>query len=1213
MTKNPKVAAPGHDQHGDSSQHTRKRDKFFNMFRSDKPKAHAKPLAARLEKKIHDTRFVPGDAQISAGCSTASSSSEASTQPTVEKATIRLDIFSTNVAKPAFKITVPKFGARIENTPQLALCSSLLPKSPALSPSKEPNLEINLLQTEEASQDTPINDANRNWIKAIEQSPMEQRHIRWLLERMVEEFAKDAVKGSAAITEVILLGPVLGYEHYRKLLNCFINEFEKAVILDDDLLHGLVQLVQCASEGYLVADDLIKILTILRTRLQRTNQQSTTHPYHLTLAVSRLLDVMAKHEVKDLDRVEQHEPLGAVLSSLRESSDPFLMYQASYAFQALQCVPDNETVLQAVVRQSGVVAESLIGIAGVFNLNLSGFLEGLGQLQKTIVETVGIAKLAIEGTRSLIDSGKGVFAAIKEGVRTGNKRLWYPAIVGATALVQAGRLADFETIVREAPCRHSPEFQWGICQLLGEIAVDSTWESAIRREAVDFLVELYTNDSEWGRDASVKAWILTILRIISEDPEQSIHVPAAILQQGMDKAEPVKFAKPYLLRSHLPMPLISPLLARVQEIPSVERDLDQLRAQRRRNHDQKVYIPPQAKASLQASDKETKPLMDLVKGFLGSDRQVFLVLGDSGAGKSTFNRHLENELWKEYTVGGPMPLFINLPAVAENYRDIIGEQLRTHKISEEKIKELKDHRQMVLICDGYDESQLEINLHTANKLSHIGPPNTKMIISCRSTYLGQDYHSQFHPQTSDRYSDTAANLYTEAVIVPFSSDQIKDYVDQFVRDSEVHKLIGESPVWSTEVYVNMLQSIPNMMELVKNPFLLSLSLRALPRVVKDAIDLTKVKVTRLTLYNSFTDQWLDINKRRLESITLAAETTKALKELREEGFALSAIDFLKRLAAAIFKEQGGNPIVQYMPRSDKGTWKSNFFGTEPDIVLLRESSPLSRAGVQHRFMHRSLLEYFYSRHIHEAQTLMSGSVQDLANHTLGQTNLVKESSIVDFLAEHVESDLAFKQQLHQTIELSKTDTKATQAAANAITILVRAGVTFNGADLRSIQISGADLSDGQFDSAQLQGANLSNTNLRSIWLRQADLSNAQMRGAQFGEWPFLIEENEVTSSAYSPDGNTFAVGLEHGTIHLYSTVTWEKTHILSCHTSDVNSAVFSPNGQKIASGSRDKTVRLWDAHSGAPGVILSGHTEAVWSVVFSPNGQQIASGSGDKT
>ncbi|KAF9933572.1 hypothetical protein BGZ67_004200 [Mortierella alpina] len=531
---------------------------------------------------------------------------------------------------------------------------------------------------------------------------------------------------------------------------------------------------------------------------------------------------MAKHEVKDLDRVEQHEPLGGVLSSLRSSSDPFLMYQAPYAFQALQCVPDDETVLQEVMRHSKVVAESLFSIAD--------------QLQKAIIDTVGIAKTAIEGTRSLIESGQGVFGAIKGGVSSGYKRAWYTAIIGADALVREGRLADFKEVVLKAAFSQSHEFQWGICQLLGEIAIDPVWESATHQEAVDFLVELYASDPDWGQDASVTAWMLTILRWDSDSTDRSIKIPVS-LQQAMDEPQVTAFAKSYPLITRLVQPEVSPLLARVQEIPYVERDLDQLRTKQLEEHSQHVYIPPQAKVNFHASDDDTLPLMDLVKDFLNSDRHVFLVLGNSGAGKSTFNRHLKHELWREYKQGDPVPLFINLPAVTGCYRDIIGEQLRIHSFSESKIKALKENRKMILICDGYDETQLKINLHTGNMLHQKGQADTKMVISCRSTYLGQDYRDQFRPQYNDRYIGTAVNLFTEAVIVPFLSAQIEDYVNQFVRDPEVHKLIGHRPTWSTENYMITLRSIPNMMELVKNPFLLSLSLRALPSVVKDMADL----------------------------------------------------------------------------------------------------------------------------------------------------------------------------------------------------------------------------------------------------------------------------------------------------------------------------------------------------------------------------------------
>ncbi|GJJ77482.1 protein HIRA/HIR1 [Entomortierella parvispora] len=1032
------------------------------------------------------------------------------------------DMFPANVSRSESEISLPKLGDRIKNTPQLVLCARLA-------------------KTARAALPPPISaypPDQLKWIEDLESHPFEKEHLYRLVTRMVDAFIQHPSKDFNIIREIVLLGPTLDKEHYRKLLNCFLTGFGNDTLLDVNLLRGLVQLVQCASEGYLIEEDLVIIMSILRVRLQDAHQRPSEHLYDLALALSNILDVMVRHEVKDLQRVEQHEPLQKVLSGLQGSSDPFLMYQASYAFQALQFIPDNETVLQAVMRHSGVIADGLINVSGIVNLDLGGFLKGLGQIQQTTVATIGILKAAAEGARSLIESGQSAFQAIQGGINSRNKRAWYPAVVGASAMVQKGKLYDFKVVVTSAACR--------------------------------------------AKDI------------------------------------------PYPLGFQVQLPDHWPLLDQVQEIPTVERDINRLRDQRLEDYRQSVYIPPLAKPSLQALDKDALPLMDMVQEFLRSDQQVFLVLGDSGAGKSTFNRHLERELWSSYKPGEAIPLFINLPAIDRPDQDLIRKQLQLYNFSDIQIQELKRHYRIILICDGYDETQLKVNLHTSNLLNQKGQPDTKMIISCRSGFVDQDYRHQFQPQQIDRYRATETNLYKEAAIAPFLGDQIQDYVRQFVQDPEVHKLMGDRAVWSSDEYMDKLSSIPNLMELVKNPFLLTLALRALPSVVEGASDIAKIRMTRLTLYNSFIDQWLAVNQDRLTSSLTNSNPSKdtkvALQELLAEGFAASALDFLKDLAATIFHEQNGNPVVQYRPRRDKNTWKARFFSFEPDVTLLRDSSPLSRVGDQYRFIHRSLLEYFYCRHIHEAgdtdtedTDMETNGSQDLTNHPLRDRNLVREPSIIQFLSEYAQEDLVFKERLHQIIQLSKADEQAGQAAANAITILVRAGVRFNGADLNGIRIPGADLSYGELDSVQLQGADLRNTTLRNIWLRRADLTNACLDNAEFGELPSLLEPDIVNCCVFSPDGSTFATGIDDGSISVYDTTTWKTIHTFEGHTEGVWGVVYSPTGQQIASRSWDHTVRLWDMQTGSHGPILTGHTGEILGVVYSPSGRVIASCSRDGT
>ncbi|CAO3565205.1 unnamed protein product [Mortierella alpina] len=727
------------DNRSISSQKPRKRDKFLNIFRSSKHEDKAKAEDDHSETKDHHDRAASTDtASVVSGLKLSSSETASQlNELTSNMSEAHLSVFLDNVSRTTTGITPPSLDARFDRTSQLALCITLLSKNTAAS------LESKSLETasdlaNKTSWSASPEGVEQEWVQAIEGHPIKQEHLRWLASRIVEEFIKHAVKDPIAVSEVVLLGSVLDQAHYRKLLNCFIEELNKAVLLDVDLLQGLVQLIQCSSPTYLDADDLVKILSILRVRLTETHHQSSEHLFHLTLAVARLLDVMAEpaHQVKDLSRVEEREPLAKVLAGLQGSSDPYLMYQALYAFQALQYIPDNESTLEAVLRHSLGAAESLIKVSGVIQLNFDGLFEGLKQMQETVEKTYGIAKSTYEGVSSLIDSGRGLFDSLKKGVVSGHKHPWYPAVVTATALCRAGQLKDFSTLVREVPCRRDPRFQWGVSQLLGEIAMDQEWALSLREQAVTFLGNLYLHDADWGQDDSVKSWMLTILRKISEVPNPTVREAALTFLQASTNDGSAAVAHPYPLRSRLPSPAASPLLAIVQEIPYVEYDLDKLRSRRLKNYNQTVYIPPQAKANMQVSDKEAVSLMQRVEDFLKSDGQVFLILGDSGAGKSTFNRYLEHELWTAYKPGGPIPLFINLPAVAERYQDIIIAQLRIYKFPEAKTKELKENRKMILICDGYDETQLKVNLHSENMFNQEEQADIKMVISCRSTYLG---------------------------------------------------------------------------------------------------------------------------------------------------------------------------------------------------------------------------------------------------------------------------------------------------------------------------------------------------------------------------------------------------------------------------------------------------------------------------------------------
>ncbi|KAG0378912.1 hypothetical protein BGX24_002406 [Mortierella sp. AD032] len=1167
------------------------------------------------------------------------------------------NIFSQNVAPPTLSTSFPPPGVRFENTAQLAYCGNLLRKS--LSP----------FSGAACTSDEPLDPIQRALIEPYAQSEDEANQVRWLIQRVVEEFAADSLKTTAVLSEVLLLASSLDQECYRKLLNCVITQFETAILVDIDLLLGVVYLVESASSDYLEPDDLVRILTVLRIRLQETHSQSTKHPYYLTLALSRLLDVMVDGKVKDLQRVVEQEPLSALFNQLKDSTDPYLKHQAIYAFQGLLHVPNDETRRQFMLRHAGNITMGLLGVASVCKLDLGQLKDGADHLYKAAGDAHEVGTKIVGGMRTLFESGQGIWASVRGGIFSGGRHLWYSTLREAEEHIRYGRLQNFNRLVLEAPCHAHIEFQWRICQLLGEIAVDTRWEIATRHHAVNFLAEFYRNDSIRTPYMDIDRWVLNILRQFMASLDASISDHTKLVLHGLEKAGDASKQElyrdtltaslpPHPIKAHQSIPSSSELLARVQAIPAIDYDLQRLKDRILEKQDNALYIPPQAKSNLQSPDSALFPLMEKALGFLTGPGMVFLLLGDSGGGKSTFNLQLERTLWKTYKRGDPIPLHINLPSINNPQQDMIGEQLRRLNFSDTQIMELKQNRRLIVICDGYDESQQVVNLHHTNMLNQPGQWDTKIIISCRTQYLGPNYHSRFVPQGSGAYDRSAQNLFQEAVIAPFTKEQIQRYVDIYVP--------LEPRTWRTQDYMDRLTTIPNLLDLVKNPFLLSLALEALPGLTDGQKNLSTIKISRVQLYDTFVRHWLEVNQRRLERKALSKEDRYTLNHMVEDDFVSLGIDYSERLSAAIFEKQDGNPIVQYTHRQDKNSWKAVFFGVDSEVKFLCESSPLIRIGNQYRFVHRSMLEYFLSHAIYsqvriekqefdlQAGPVFTATPSIVTNGPLFRQDLMQEPSIIQFLCDRVKLNPDFEQQLRGIVDLSKTDASAITAATNAITILVRASAHFNGADLRGVKIPGADLSGGQFDSAQFQGADLRDANLAKSWMRQANLSGARLEGVRFGELQYLVTATKVKTCAFSPDGRMLAVGLEHGGFRIFDTSTWtviqrfltddlvqdiafspDSQQIVSAENKGsvrtwdctsgknllfmsrnkdcVNSVAFSPCGKQIASAGDDCKIRLWDSRTGMSEFVLARHTKRILSVKYSPNGRQLASGSEDGT
>ncbi|KAF9092389.1 hypothetical protein BGX23_004359 [Mortierella sp. AD031] len=882
------------------------------------------------------------------------------------------------------------------------------------------------------TQDTTLNNRTLDSVKIHEQDSIEQYHLRWLVKKLIEEFAKDKFNEPATLSEIIVLIPVLDYDNYRSLLTCFVTKFQHTPLLDVSLLQGLMQLVENAPLGYLEDDDLIKILDILRPRLEDTHQSSSEYLYQITLAICRLLDVMA-----------------------------------------LQYVPDDESTLQAVLRFAGGVTMATLGVASICKLDPTNLFDSLEKLQQAAGASCEVAKSIIEGMEANQRGRFGTMQSLLKGVREGTKHEWYLILLAAKSFVQDGRFADFNRTVSEAPCCDKRPFQWGVCQILGEIAMNPLWDPLTRQQAVDFLGTLHRNAGGWKQYPDVKQWIVTILKQLNKSSEDTLMDHARLTLQDLEvddastSSPAAAEATPYQLMSRLPLPEYSPLLDRVRKIPYVEPDLLRLKDNILQERCSDIYIPPQAKASLQSQDDDLFPLEKKIHEFLASDRaKVLLLLGDSGAGKSTFSQHLEHHLWSNYQQGGIVPLRILLSAINQPDQDMIKKHLKSNDFTTEQIMELKLARVFVLICDGYDESRQLCNLYHTNRLNRRGQWRCKVIITCRSQYLGHDYRMLFQPTSTTNYLDAPPGSFEEAVIAPFSTDQIKDYVKQYV-DLQPRQ-------WSASEYMDKLANIRDLMDLVKNPFLLTLSLQALPAIVGHKTDLSSIRVTRVILYDRFMESWLQYNKQRLQDHRhkFSEAEQKEFQIMLDGNFTQEGTVFLKKLSVCVFDKQPGNPVIIYpaiTPRWENGvgaatddTWKEEFFGSSARIKLLREASPLTRSGKQFRLLHRSLLEYFYSLHFYDPCDFVDMPQDDpptfesmllsIFTHSLSQRNIIEEPMVVQFLADRARVDPFFEQQLKIMIGRLTTEPGSSQAKKNAVTIFVEAGIRYRGLDLKEMSV-----------------------------------------------------------------------------------------------------------------------------------------------------------------
>lgn len=113
--------------------------------------------------------------------------------------------------------------------------------------------------------------------------------------------------------------------------------------------------------------------------------------------------------------------------------------------------------------------------------------------------------------------------------------------------------------------------------------------------------------------------------------------------------------------------------------------------------------------------------------------------------------------------------------------------------------------------------------------------------------------------------------------------------------------------------------------------------------------------------------------------------------------------------------------------------------------------------------------------------------------------------------------------------------------------------------------------------------------------------------------PTVKPSSAIWALAFTPKGQTLAIGRDDGKIQLWDVAKQQFTFNLKGHPDRLWSLAFNPSGTQVASAGGDRTIKLWDVATGKRIHQLKGHQNTVWAVAFTPDGRFVASGSEDGT
>jgi WD40 repeat protein len=537
-----------------------------------------------------------------------------------------------------------------------------------------------------------------------------------------------------------------------------------------------------------------------------------------------------------------------------------------------------------------------------------------------------------------------------------------------------------------------------------------------------------------------------------------------------------------------------------------------------------------------------------------SAHRAFVILADSGMGKTTLGLKLCDYFWRQLASKprGRVPLYIHLPQyVTESKlsRRLLDDYFEEFLGNPEERIQIKQ-QPLLLILDGYDEITDRHNIYTVNQWGRPGY-DIKMVTTCRPEVLRDSEKDALF-----EVSGTYQTHYLQA----FDEQQVQAYLTQFIKNpTPEFRARYENSVWleSPAIYNHWLERLPTLKKLAETPFLLTLIVRTLPAVVEaycDKDELTRSRLSQTDVFELFTQDWFKKQTRRLKS-------NGQLSFLSEEQCVGYLKAYAQNLAARLIESDGG--INQALlddtvtldvrllePTRDTtlldsyiSTHRAHFITHSDNIKSVRSGCLFSTEGGKFRFLHKSLVEFLAARKLFEGlyseyDLYLNQALAESASTRSGlNRQLIKDIGLIARLVERIKAEPEFHDLLLRIIMGSKDTPGLSIMAANAITFLNAAGTSFSGYDFSDIQIPGANLKYAMCEHTNFQGADLSGVNFSNSWLRNAHLNGAKCSNLILGERPCIKHQTNVTAIIFYK--NYWLIGCEDGYVYQWDVETYK--------------------------------------------------------------------------